>query len=405
MTIPLSRTIRLILLAAVVSSCTATSHAQASLDELGRFLRERAAFSEDDFSALRKGEIIVKRLGVTEKREVAVIGAVRMQASAEQVLQAFRASMRQANDNSLLAVGKFSSVPNLDDLQNLKLDHRDVEDLKLCVVGKCKLKLSAAMMERFQKEVDWNAPGYQDQATRLFREMLLDYVRDYQARGDAALIEYHDQQRSVSVREEQQALLERVLYVNDFAPELASYFRKFPTSERGNIETGLSWTKIKFGLKPVIIITHQSTFSRSHGDTAQQIVSVAKQIYANHYFDSSLAVTAIINIPASAEASDAYLLYTNHSRADSLGGAVSRLKRGLVESEAVENLNELLQKTRTNVDLISINQSHAPVQSGKEKAIDWLLGGTRVLWLLIGLLTVLAFVWISKYQYLRMRRR
>src|SRR3990172_4354398 len=124
MAIPLSPTIRLISLAAVILSCTGTSQAQASVDELGKFLRDRAAFSQDDFSALRKGEIIVKRLGVIDKREVAVIGAVRVQASAELVLQAFRASMRQANNNSLLAVGKFSSVPNLDDLQNLKLDHR-----------------------------------------------------------------------------------------------------------------------------------------------------------------------------------------------------------------------------------------------------------------------------------------
>ncbi|CAN5443159.1 hypothetical protein BH20ACI3_BH20ACI3_19620 [soil metagenome] len=49
----------------------------------------------------------------------------------------------------------------------------------------------------------------------------------------------------------------------------------------------------------------------SQHNGAPQILVVSKQIYANHYFDSSLALTALINVSTGA-IFDSYLLYTNH---------------------------------------------------------------------------------------------
>ena len=69
------------------------------------------------------------------------------------------------------------------------------------------------MIERFRKEVDWPATDYQSQGTRLFRQMLLDYVRDYLPRRDSALIEYHDQSRRVRLQEEHRSLLQASLYI------------------------------------------------------------------------------------------------------------------------------------------------------------------------------------------------
>jgi hypothetical protein len=376
-------------------TCTGASHAQTSVDELRKFLGDSAAITEDEFSALQSGGILVRRLAAKDKREVAVIGVLRMQAPAEIVLQAFRASMRQMNDRSLLAFRQFSNVPVLDDLQSLTLHERDVEDLKQCVVGKCQLKLSAAMIERFHKQVNWAAPDYQRRANRLFREMLLDYVRDYRERGDAALIEYHDQRRAVLVREEHRALLGQAHYINVFAPEFASYLENFPNSGLANVESSFNWTKVKFGLKPVIIVTHVATYTRSHNND-RQILTVSKQIYANHYFDSSLGVTAVVNIPATGGVSDSYLLYTNDSRADSLGGALSRVKRSLVESQAIEDLKDLLQRTQANVEVISANQSGLTPASQSEKIANGLFGGTRAYWWLLGIAVILVLLTLSR---------
>jgi len=59
------------------------------------------------------------------------------------------------------------------------------------------VKLSAIMIERLQKEVDWTAGDYRLRVTRLLKQMLLDYVRDYLARGDTALIRYDDKSKGI----------------------------------------------------------------------------------------------------------------------------------------------------------------------------------------------------------------
>jgi hypothetical protein len=371
-----------------------TSLGQTSVREFQNVLRDEAAFTADDFSAIERGEIVVKVLPVQDKREVAVCGLVRTQAPLEASLRAFRTSMTQQNQNSILQIGKFSSPPTLEDLQALTLEDRDIEDLKQCVVGDCKLKMSGAMMDRFRTEVDWAAPDYKLRATRLFRRMLLDYVRDYLVRGDAALIEYQDQSRPVRLDEEHRELLDSSLYINNFAAEFTQYLKGFPRLELTNVENSINWAKIKFGLKPVTILTHVATYSRSGG--VPQILVVSKQLYANHYFDSSLALTALINVPVTGKTSDSYLLYTNRSRADSLAGSFSRLKRAMVEGEAVANLDAILLQTRLNLEGSSMNQAGSPPRFGKSKIVAWLFGGTRPLWWLITIMVIIALFGLSR---------
>ena len=138
---------------------------------------------------------------------------------------------------AILQIGRFSNPPTIEDLQTLTLENRDIEDLKSCTVGDCELKMSAAMIERVRNEVDWAAPDYRVQATLLFRQMLLDYVRDYLARGDAALMEYSDDRaQGVHLDEEQRSLLDASIYFNQFAPEFTKYLRNFPRPELAGVE-------------------------------------------------------------------------------------------------------------------------------------------------------------------------
>jgi hypothetical protein len=109
-----------------------TSLSQTSVQEFRNVLRDEAAFTADDFSAIERGEIVVKVLPVKDKREVAVCGLVRTQAPLEISLRAFHASMIQQNQNSILEIGKFNYPPALEDLQALTLEDRDIEDLKRC---------------------------------------------------------------------------------------------------------------------------------------------------------------------------------------------------------------------------------------------------------------------------------
>jgi hypothetical protein len=309
--------------------------AQDSLAEFHKILRDKATFEETDFAAVGQGETVVRLLPAKDTKEVAVCGLVSLQVPAETFLQSFRESMTRRSNSAILEIGRFSGTPTPADLQALTFEDRDIDDLKECAVGNCKLKLSAMMIERLHNEVDWAAPDFRIQATRLLKSMLLEYVRDYLERGDVALIQYNDKPEEVRLAEEQHALVPASRYLDNVLPDFSRQLKGFAKSEVSLVENAIVWSKIKFGLKPVIAFNHILVYRRNQVSGPQVLVT-SKQIYANHYFDSSLALTAFLTIPGASP--ESYLFYENRSRADGLGGAFGRLMRGIVEDKAVSAL-------------------------------------------------------------------
>ena len=319
--------------------------AQNSNAVLQQIFQDKAELAESDLTALDQGETVIKLWPARDKREIAMGGAVRVQASAESFLQSFRENMTRKSNPAILEIGSFGNPPSVDDLQGLTIESRDIEDLRQCVVGNCRLKLSAMMIDRLQKEIDWSAPDYPIHVTQLLKQMLVDYVRDYLARGDAALIQYDDKGEPISLADEQHELLASSSYhaladTNGVANNLSK-------SEPMLVDNAFVWSKIKFGLKPVIVVNHIMIYKRPQ-NTGAQILIVSKQIYANHYFDSSLGLTAFINIPGPTPKT--YLLYENRSRVDGLGGLFGKVKRGIIEDKAVSSLESILQRSQRSLD-------------------------------------------------------
>ena len=330
--------------------CTQTNAGTAD-PKLRKALAERAAFSPDQIAALERGEPVAKLIPSNDPREVAVCGVIEIPSDPETALKAFQFSL-SLKLNSILQSGKFTNPPRVEDLASLTLNDGDIADLKTCTVGNCKLKLSAAMIQRFQKSIDWNAIDYKDHANQLFRLMMVEYVTTYLQKGDAALIEYADQSAGVALAREQESLLANLLYVNDTAPEFVRHLKAFPRSTVP-VEHSLSWAIINFGLKPVVVITDVSTY-RSDVDGVPRVLVLSKQIYANHYLDASLSLTAAI---ADQTRTKSDLLYVNHSRAGALASSFSKLKHRIVEGRATEDLKNLLGQTRLNLDVVLNNSS------------------------------------------------
>jgi hypothetical protein len=381
-----SKLLVFITLGAIVWLCTSAALAQNSVGHFHKILREKVGLDETDFAALQQGQTVVKLLPMQEKREVAVSGLVGLQVPAEVFLQSFRETMARRSNPAILEIGSFSNQPTLDDLQGLTIENRDIEDLKTCVPGDCKLKLSAKMIERFHKEVDWGAPDHHSQATQLLKVMLLDYVRDYLARGDAALIEYNDKAQTVRLAEEQRALRAGSSYIYEGLPKFSQYLKEFPKGTLANVENAIVWSKMKFGLKPVIAINH-ITIYKNDKETGPQILIASKQIYANHYFDSSLALTAFVSNPGSSSGS--YLFYENRSRADGLGGMFGKIKRGIVEDRAVDGLKAILDQSKVNLNASVLGQTESAAPAAGASSKRWTTGRIR---LLSGLFLITAFV-------------
>jgi hypothetical protein len=370
-----------------------TCLAQNTVAEFEKVLREKAAFAENDLVALERGETVVKVLPAQDKREVVVRGLVRLHAPAELFLNSFRETMIRRSNPAILEIGSFGSMPALSDLQTLTIEDRDIEDLKDCVVGDCRLKLSAAMIERLHKEVNWEGPDYRSQAIQLLKVMLLDYVRDYVARGDAALIRYNDKAEEVRLAEEQRDLLAASSY--DVLTETPQSLKTHPKPELQLIDNAIVWSKIKSGLKPVIAFNHIMIFKREQ-NIGTQILIASKQIYANHFFDCSLALTAFLNVSGANPGS--YLFYENQSRADGLEGTFSGMKRSIIENKALESVRAILHQSQRSLEARALNAAESvrpPAGHGRNWR-QWTVGRIHVFfWLLLIMMIVAGFMFLN----------
>ncbi len=356
---------------ALVGLATTGALAQSSTSELQRILSEKAAFEPADFAALQQGQTIVKLTPITDKREVAASGVVSLRTSAEKFLSSYLDSMTRQNQ-TVLQAGRFGSAPAVADLQQLTIDSGDIDDLKQCVTGDCKIKLSATMIERFRSEVNWQASDYAAQATQLLKTMLADYVRDYLKHGPAALIEYNDKRDVVRVAEEQLALGAASGYLNDLLRNTESGMQL--------VQDAIIWSKVKFGLKPVLVINHVKVY-RFERESGPQVLVSSNQIYASHYFTSSLALTAFVNVPDATP----YLVYENRSRTDALFGVFSKIKRGVIENKSVAGLKSVLEHSKLRLEGAATASAETAIAA--EHSVSWgrrLFGGIRpLLWVLV----------------------
>jgi len=380
----------LVCIALVLVSSNST-FAQTSVADFQKVLQEKAALETADFAALEQGQTVVKLAPITDKREVAVYGLTSLSTSAERFLQSYLDGMTRQNNQTILEAGRFGSAPAVADLQQLTIEPSDIEDLKQCVVGDCQLKLSASMIERFRREVDWLAPDYQTRAAELLKQMLVAYVSDYLKRGNAALIEYNDKREGVSLAEEHKALNTAPGYLNDLLRDSKSAMRL--------VEDAIVWSKIKFGLKPVLVINHIKVY-RDACEFGPQVLVASEQIYANHYFNSSRALTGFVTVPGATPA--AYLVYENRSRADGLQGAFSKFKRRMIENKTVDGLKSVLEHTRLSLDGSGVDAAERNVVS--HQSGGWgqrLFGGIRpFLWVLI-ISALLALMLLGKIERIR----
>ena len=349
-----------ILFAVAIFSCVPSTPAQSSVSDFKTLLRKEAAFDEKDLAALDKGEAVVRSLPSEEKREVSICGVIKLRDIGDMSLKPFVVKMSQHDDKTVLSWGKFSTPPVFADLRSLKLEDRDVEDMKNCEVGNCELKMSAAMITRLHNEIDWNAPEYQSEAMQLFRKMLAEYVVDYIQRGDKALLQYDNRKTPVRLADDHRMLLEGVLFLDELAPEFGKYIRNFPAENLPGVEHEFDWTKVDFGLRPLVTLTHTASFAFQRNGLDQYLIAT-RGIYASRYVDSSLALVMLVRDSAT----DNYLVFTNISRSNSLSGAFSDLKRTVVAGQSETRVKDMLTRSKGLIERdAAVSSQPSPAESG-----------------------------------------
>ena len=101
------------------SGCGAV--AQMPVGEFGGIGVEKADFSPDELERLDGNKPVVKTLRSDDKQEIALIGVVSVGTVSSFSLEAFRNSLAQRSDKTVLSRGLFSEPPLIADLDGLKL--------------------------------------------------------------------------------------------------------------------------------------------------------------------------------------------------------------------------------------------------------------------------------------------
>lgn len=332
-----------------LAGCAATAgiplHAQGTPARLTAFLQHRIGVNPAQLAAIERGEAVVKVLDTENERDVAVFGIVTVDVS-----RAFYVSRLQDFPNSLRAptrphFGIFSMPASPADVADATVPAKDVGDVKQCTPGDCKIKMPAADMQRLQSEIDWSGPHPETQLTAYLQRRMVEYVTDYRARGDSALVVYDDV-GGVHASDAFAALLAQSPYVYQDIPSLRQYLTSYPHAELNGAREVLFWADDSTsGLQPILSVTHEVVFEPP--EIPDMTVMASKQIWANHYFEGVFDLTGVVDRAREGGKPGIYLVLLRRFRFDDLpsGGLINI--RGKVVGKLRDQLRADLQNQKT----------------------------------------------------------
>jgi hypothetical protein len=312
----------LLLLAALMLASAPAGAPPAEGDPFA-FLSPGIRIEPKDRARLDAGEPLVQVLPARDGH-IALLAAIRIDVTTQRFLAWSGEVERLQKGRYVPEIARFSHQPCAADLATLTLDASDADDLRACRPGRCGLKLHASEIERVQRTLV--GQSWRQAAPGAMRDVILQRAIDYLARGDAGALPYQDRRKEVAPAAAFGRVLARVPFLPVRFGGVSRYLLDFPEVDDPNIvDTRLYWSKENLGVKPIISITHYVAARFSDPRLPEAIV-VAKQVFATHYKEGSMSVTAL------AGRGDArYLVYLHRSQLDTLEGLFGGLTRMVVE--------------------------------------------------------------------------
>jgi hypothetical protein len=331
------------LLAAVASPAARSG---SFVDDL---LQRQMRFSAAELRALDAGSAVIRSLGTPVRQELANFGVVYVDASADRFVERFRDIERFESGPGILQIGRFGSPPRLEDLASLTLPAKDVMALARCRPGNCDVKLPAAAMSRFRDQVNWSSADAARQANDIAREMILEVVRAYQRGGNVALGSYDDGSEPLSVAGEFRALLTSGNQWPVPVPGLLAYLDDYPNGRSAAAEDFFYWSVVDFGFKPTIRVNHVIIQPLAASPSGVAYVIAIKQLYASHYFHTTLELRFLVDDARRAGEPGSYLISVTRSRSDGMTGLKGLLLRPIISRRSRDAVRGYLEHVKRQV--------------------------------------------------------
>lgn len=310
---------------------------------LDEYVRTVAGLTSDEIVSLLDGAPLAKLLETEVSREVAVFGAVWIDAPMADYVDAVEDIETFERGDGFLITRRISDPPRLEDFDGLELPAEDIEDLQSCRVGDCEIKLSQGPLERIQTEIDWSRPTASDEVHVIVRRLLFDFVTGYLEGGNEQLGVYRDSEDPTFVADEFESMIERLPALVDYLPDLQRYLLEFPDASLPGATSFLYWQMVEFGLKPTLRVNHVVIRPSERG-----VAVATKMLYASHYFWTALDLRLLVPDPA--RGPGFWLITHGRSRSDGLAGFTGLFVRGRAERGARDGAMAVLRATKARLE-------------------------------------------------------
>ena len=304
-------------------------------------LHHVGGFTPRELEALDRGEPLARVLR-TERREVAVIGAVHIRADRERLLARYRDISNLKKSDLVLQVGTFSKSPSSADLETLTFEPYDLDAPKQCEPGDCPVRLSTEAIAQFRKQVNWTTADARQQSGRVWRDVLSNIARAYLTSGDRGLPEYVNKRDPLRVGDELGAVYDGFAEFARRAPEFFAYLRDYPRAPLDGTDEALYWSVNDLGIRPVLGITHQTIYAPRSGPAFVGM----KRIYAAHYVDAGLGVTMVIDHPAGGFS----MVMLDRIRTRSLASFTRAIVRSMVQDKSRDGVEKVLRSSKRSLE-------------------------------------------------------
>ena len=281
-----------------------------------------------------------------------------MNCSADTFLARIRDIERFKASEYLLQIGRFSAEPAPADVAALVVDD-DRAALRTCRPGSCSWRLTDGAIQQLRTAIPWGTPGEAEAANAAVRALLVREAAAYLAGGSRALGAYADDGGDLTRDAAFQALLRVSPFRAEYQPEMFAFLGRFPAPAPAGLESILYWSRERFGLKPMIAITHSAILRR--GD---EVVFASKQVFTNHYFDASLGMAVYVPEPGTTYG---YVTYMNRTRIEGLHGPMAGLVRTIAARRGRDGLEKTLLDVRRKLESGGERNQRQPLVASQEK--------------------------------------
>jgi hypothetical protein len=323
-----------------------SSHSNPDLET---FFRQNIGLSQDEIAAIRSGQPVAVALPPRTPAEVLLFGAVYIDAAPETYFQFARNFDRLRKVPGFLALGVFTDPPQLSDLRGFAFDSDDIQALKNCEPGNCRIQMPATSIEELHRSINWSAADVDEQVNQRLQKKVLELLLAYQREGNEALGAYNDKRDPTAVPEQFAYLLSYNNALPEHEPDFYHYLLAYPHGKPANYEETFYWTKVKFGLKPTLRIEHMVTMRGSPADPVACAIA-KKQLYSSHYFRTAVDLSICVRDTDHPKQPGFYLIQALGSEQAGLTGLKGSIVRKTAVGRALSNLQKALAAIRTTLE-------------------------------------------------------